>query len=166
MSAARVRHDPGEHQEKAPQTAPTVERGEGETVKQSSVVQGDTAAPTAVAPLGCTQDGEAGGIVPCSASQEQPGASAPLPSIRSPRQRRVLLALLAGPQTREQLDRVAGASNAPDVVMKLRRRFGLSLPCALGRVRDLDGHTVERGIYAMTNRDKVLALAITQEGAT
>lgn len=163
MSAARVRHDPGDRQEKTSPTAPTVERGEGEISKNSSIQDGEVA-PTTSLPLGCTQYGEAGGIVPCPANQEQPGGA--LPAIRSPRQRRVLLALLAGPKTREQVDRIAGSSNGPDVVMKLRRRFGLSLPCALGQVRDLDGHTVERGIYAMTSRDKVLALAITQEGTT
>lgn len=87
-----------------------------------------------------------------------------LPALRSQRQRRVLLALLAGPKTREQLDRIAGASNAPDVVLKLRRRFGLMLPCALAVVHDLDGKPVERGTYTLTAEDRPTATALVTQG--
>ncbi len=76
-----------------------------------------------------------------------------VPPIRSQRQRRVLLALLDSPKTREQLDRIAGSSNSPDVVLKMRRRFGLELPCMLEKVQDRDGRSVERGIYSLTDTD-------------
>ena len=75
----------------------------------------------------------------------------------SPRQRRVLSALLSGPKTREQIDREAGASNGPDVVAKLRRRFGLAIPCTFSPVVDRDGRTIERGIYALTDADRAAA---------
>lgn len=88
----------------------------------------------------------------------------PLPPIRSERHRRVLLALLSGPKTREQLDRAAGASNGPDVVLKLRRRYGLQLPCTLGAVRDRDGATVERGIYRLSQSDRPTVAALVAQG--
>ena len=56
----------------------------------------------------------------------------------------------AGPKTREQLDRIAGASNAPDVV----------LPCALAVVHDLDGKPVERGTYTLADEDRPTAAAL------
>ena len=88
-----------------------------------------------------------------------------LPPIRSERHRRVLLALLSGPKTREQLDRAAGASNGPDVVLKLRRRYGLQLPCTLGAVRDRDGATVERGIYRLSQSDCATVAALVAQGS-
>lgn len=67
----------------------------------------------------------------------------------SSRQAPVLSALLQGPQTREQIDRIAGASDGPDVVARLRRRIGLVIPVTLNTVRVRDGRNVERGIYAL-----------------
>ena len=72
----------------------------------------------------------------------------------SPRQIRVLSALLTGRQSREQIDRAAGASNGPDVVAKLRRRFGLVIPCTFSPVVDRDGRTIERGTYSLTAADR------------
>jgi len=89
-----------------------------------------------------------------------------LPAIRSQRQRRTLVALLDGPRTREQLDRLAGASNSPDVVLTLRRRFGLALPCALETVLDRDGKSVERGVYRLAELDKPTALRLVQASAS
>lgn len=87
-----------------------------------------------------------------------------LPSIRSQRQRRVLLALLEGAKTREQLDRIAGSSNSPDVVLKMRRRFGLDLPCTLEKVQDRDGRSVERGSYSLTPTDALTARRLMEQG--
>jgi hypothetical protein len=89
-----------------------------------------------------------------------------LPPLRSQRQLRALVALLAGPKTREQLDRLAGSSNSPDVVMILRRRFGLLLPCALETVPDRDGKSVERGVYRLAELDKPTALRLVQASAS
>lgn len=92
--------------------------------------------------------------------------SASAQAIRSERHRRVLRALLRGPKTREQLDRIAGASNGPDVVFKLRRRFGLVIPCALGVVCDRDGHSVERGTYSLSEADRpTAAVLVANKGA-
>lgn len=65
---------------------------------------------------------------------------------------RALNALLGGPQSREALDRIAGCSNAPALVAKLRLR-GLTIPCELVRKTDRDGHEVRIGIYSLTSTD-------------
>jgi hypothetical protein len=70
-----------------------------------------------------------------------------------PRQRRVIAALLQGPKFREQLDRIAGAANAPDLVARLRRR-GLSIPCEQIRATDRDGRKCWPGVYSLTAEDR------------
>ena len=45
----------------------------------------------------------------------------------NPRHLRVIMALLVSPRTRETIDRVAGASNGPELMAELRRR-GLDAP--------------------------------------
>lgn len=67
----------------------------------------------------------------------------------SPRHRRLLRALLAGNLTREQVDRIAGASNGPDEVMRLRRNYGLVIHCTRKGSRDRDGRRVEAGVYQL-----------------
>jgi hypothetical protein len=87
-------------------------------------------------------------------------------ALRSQRQRRTLVALLDAPRTREQLDRIAGASNSPDVVGRLRRRFGLELPCETEAVIDRDGKRVGRGVYRLAELDKPTALRLVQASAS
>ena len=70
-----------------------------------------------------------------------------------PRQSRVIAALLQGPKFREQLDRIAGAANAPDLVARLRRR-GLSIPCEQIRATDRDGRKCWPGVYSLTAEDR------------
>ena len=94
-----------------------------------------------------------------------PNTSTPLPAMRSQRQHRVLLALLTGSKTREQLDRIAGASNSPDVVYRLRLRFGLELPCRLETITDMDSKPVERGVYSLTEQDAQKARQLVQANA-
>ena len=53
----------------------------------------------------------------------------------NPREIRIIQALAAGPRTREELDRIAGASNAPDAIAAMRRR-GLDIPSCREPVRD------------------------------
>ncbi|ASM78686.1 hypothetical protein VITFI_CDS2909 [Vitreoscilla filiformis] len=86
--------------------------------------------------------------------------------MRSPRQRRALSALLDGPKTREQLDRIAGASNSPDVIRSIRRRLGMTLPCELERIRDRDGRSVERGVYSLTAEDATKARHLLEGGTS
>lgn len=61
--------------------------------------------------------------------------------------------LLRRPITREQLDRVAGCSNSPELVAELRRR-GLKVPCVRVPVIDRDGREVKRGVYHLTTNDR------------
>lgn len=71
----------------------------------------------------------------------------------NPRHLRILAALLTRARPREELDRIAGASNGPHHVMELRGR-GLEIPCARTPCYDRDGHEVKRGIYWATERDR------------
>lgn len=72
----------------------------------------------------------------------------------NPRHLRVLQALRCRPMPREHLDREAGASNGPALVADLRDR-GLELPCQRAPVIDRDGREVKRGIYTLTQRDRI-----------
>lgn len=76
----------------------------------------------------------------------------------NPRHLRVTMALLVSPRTRETIDRVAGASNGPELIAELRRR-GLDVPCSKTPCIDRDGFEVKRGIYYLTERDKRLIRA-------
>lgn len=81
----------------------------------------------------------------------------------TPRHRRLLLALLTGPVTREAADRIAGASNGPDEVLKLRRRFGLVIPCERHKGFDRDRHRVEFGVYSLAPTDRQRAAELVKE---
>lgn len=66
----------------------------------------------------------------------------------TPRKRRVLEALLNGAVWREQLDRIAGASNSPQLVSELRR-MGLVIECDQRLKIDRDGRPCYPGIYLL-----------------
>jgi len=74
------------------------------------------------------------------------------------RQTRAIKGLLAKPLKREELDRVAGCSNSPDLIACLRRK-GLAIPCELVNVTDRDGHDCRSGLYSFTDADKLTAKA-------
>ena len=71
----------------------------------------------------------------------------------SPRHLRAIFGLLRHPISREELDRVAGCSNSPQLVAELRRR-GLDVPCRMLSGRDRDGRTVRYGEYRLTGEDR------------
>ncbi len=137
--------------EKAPTTAPTVEQGQQNLLANFSGLR-KVSAPTETAAQG----------------QSKPTGAHSRPQkvrrLQSPRQCRALSALLAGPKTREQIDRIAGASNSPDVIGRLRKRFGMTLPCELERIRDRDGRSVERGVYSLTAEDATKARHLLEGG--
>ena len=73
----------------------------------------------------------------------------------NPRHLRVIAALLTRPRPREAIDRIAGASNGPELMAELRRR-GLDAPCSRTPCIDRDGYEVTRGIYHFSDQDKRL----------
>ncbi|WP_414041392.1 hypothetical protein ACJU26_04805 [Acidithiobacillus sp. M4-SHS-6] len=83
--------------------------------------------------------------------QRQPGK---FDGPHNERERRALQALLRRHITREELDAVAGASNGPELTNRLRER-GLELPCYRLGTFDRDGLWVWRGLYALTQKDRV-----------
>jgi hypothetical protein len=81
-------------------------------------------------------------------------------SILNPRHRRILRALLARQRAREEIDGIAGASNGPDEILRIRRQFRLVIPCVRKGGRDMDGHRVEVGVYSLTDADRANALRL------
>jgi len=72
------------------------------------------------------------------------------PDIPNERELRVLHALnMHAEISREQLDRIAGASNSPDIVFRLRGR-GIGIVCRMVRAFDRDGNEVQHGMYSMS----------------
>lgn len=72
----------------------------------------------------------------------------------SPRHRRIVHALQTRSRTREQIDRIAGASNGPDEILRLRARLGIEIPCVRIPAFDRDGHDVQIGVYSLTTSDR------------
>lgn len=88
--------------------------------------------------------------------QEKPSAldSVKFTGIETPRQLRVILALLNGPKTREQVDRIAGASNGPEVVRQIRVN-GLGIVCHMELHIDRDGKPGKHGVYHLPRSERV-----------
>lgn len=74
--------------------------------------------------------------------------------VENPREHRLLVALTARDLSRESVDRVAGCSNGPALVMRCRERYGLELPCTMMAGVDRDGHDVRFGFYQPTPTDR------------
>jgi hypothetical protein len=83
----------------------------------------------------------------------------------NPRHLRVIQALLTRPITREQLDRLAGCSNGPELIAELRRR-GLELPCTRARKQDRDLFECWPGVYHLTPADRRKLAAWKRKRAT
>lgn len=82
----------------------------------------------------------------------------------TPRCRRLLEALLTGPKSREELDRIVGASNGPEQVARARRLYGLTIPCEMHGGLDRDGLSVKFGVYSLSPADRLNAARLLQEG--
>ena len=67
----------------------------------------------------------------------------------SPREIRVLRALVNGPTTREDVDRIARASNGPDVVYRLRAK-GADILTDLVPHTTADGERSRHGLYSLS----------------
>lgn len=70
--------------------------------------------------------------------------------INSERQYRLILAILETARGTNDLIRIIGANNVPDVVMRLRRK-GWIIHTKLVTVSDRDGRKVEAGTYKLDN---------------
>lgn len=83
----------------------------------------------------------------------------------NPRHLRVIAALMTRSQKREHIDRIAGASNGPELIAELRRR-GLDAPCSRVPAIDRDGYPIRFGVYDFTDRDRRKVRAwLRQRGA-
>ncbi|MBI3284499.1 MAG: hypothetical protein HYZ65_06565 [Burkholderiales bacterium] len=71
----------------------------------------------------------------------------------NPRHLRVIHALLIRTRKREEIDRIAGASNGPELIAELRRR-GLHIPCVNTPAIDRDGRPIKYGAYSLTEDDR------------
>jgi hypothetical protein len=71
----------------------------------------------------------------------------------NPRHLRVIHSLLLRPRKREEIDRIAGASNGPELIAELRRR-GLRTPCQRTPGIDRDGYPIKFGVYAFDDEDR------------
>jgi hypothetical protein len=74
-------------------------------------------------------------------------------------EREVLLALLAGPKYREEVDRIAEVSNGPDVIFELRAG-GVDIDCERIAVVNRHGRTVRPGRYALTTGGRTRATSM------
>lgn len=85
--------------------------------------------------------------------QSKSNAPASFCGTTNPRHLRILAALLTRARSREDIDRIAGASNGPAAIAELRA-LGLPkpacLPCERTPCWDRDGKEVQRGIYWLT----------------
>lgn len=80
-----------------------------------------------------------------------------------PRQKRLLQALLSGPVTREQADRISRASNSPDVVARLRAR-GVCIRTERVRFVTCDGRNSFYGRYWIDRPYKAAARDLLRGG--
>ncbi len=88
-------------------------------------------------------------------SEKSPAPTGPIPKAPvkritplCPRQQRLLKALVAWEVTREQVDRIAKASNGPAVVGALRKK-GLKIRCDRRDKIDADGKKTRPGTYIL-----------------
>lgn len=81
----------------------------------------------------------------------------------NPREIRIVRALVHAACTREELDKIAGASNVPDAIAVLRRK-GLEIPSCREPAVDCDREIVYRGRYRFTDSDLQRTAHIWQWG--
>lgn len=82
------------------------------------------------------------------------------PKLLSPRKRRLLEALLKGPVYRESADRIAGASNSPDIIRRLKNDNDLHITTHRPAQVDRDGFVTHPGLYVLERESVELARAL------
>lgn len=88
---------------------------------------------------------------------EHSTSSAHFSGTENPRHLRVIHSLMLRPRKREEIDRIAGASNGPELIAELRRR-GLRAKCRRTPGIDRDGYPIKFGVYEFDLGDR-LAIA-------
>lgn len=83
----------------------------------------------------------------------------------TPRNQRLIRALLKGPLYREQADRIAGASNSPHHISQLRKQ-GLNIETVRPERIDRDGLITRPGIYVLQKDSIELAKALLEDSGT
>lgn len=84
----------------------------------------------------------------------------------SARERRVLEYLWSHVSAmREVVDRVAGSSNGPDVVARVRHKLNIEIPCDRIPAIDRDGKPCKPGRYSLTEGDRTVVAVVLQEAA-
>lgn len=79
----------------------------------------------------------------------------------TPRQRRLLDALCTAPRLfREEVDRITGASNGPQVVAELRHTWLVDIHMERVDRTDRDGKPCKPGVYSITERGRMRALEL------
>ena len=82
----------------------------------------------------------------------------------NPRYLRILAALLARPQLREEIDTVAGASNGPDAILQIRDLFSdgqgkdKHLTCTRLNFLDRDGKPCRPGVYSLGDQARRMVI--------
>ncbi len=100
---------------------------------------------------------------------EEPSATNPQKCKRvcqlTPRQRRLLAALLNRPQIlREEVDRITGASNGPQIVAEMRHHWQVEIVMERVDRLDRDGRPCKPGIYSITEAGRARASELLGDG--
>jgi hypothetical protein len=80
----------------------------------------------------------------------------------NPRHLRALSALMQRPRAREEIDTIAGCSNAPELIAELRRRgFDKDEHLRCDRIHfiDRDGRPCRPGVYSLTEKGRRMVYA-------
>lgn len=98
-----------------------------------------------------------------SARPQETGTSAgtaPFYPVDNPRERRTFEVLITHSEiSSHDLDGLIGAENSPDVVMRMRRKFGLDICMEKWKFTDRDGQQVRIGFYSLSAADRPKAIA-------
>ncbi len=79
----------------------------------------------------------------------------PFVGTNNPRRIRALIALVYRDcVSREDLDRLAGCTNSPDLVAQLKKRCGLDIQMREVHTKDRDGRSTWFGVYSLAIEDK------------
>ena len=74
------------------------------------------------------------------------------------REARLIRALLQRPHMREELDRIAGVSNGPDLIMNVKNTVGLMINCERLSFIDRDGRRCRPGRYTLELQSRGAAM--------